>query len=161
MLSLQACRAHHAFRSTWFTTRPVLYASLFFCSCWNWVSWSNFCLYSQRLFGVPLSVVVEKEAREDRVPRLIAETCRHLTTYGGGSQSEGLFVQPGALKEILALRSEYERGDDAGPDLASFKATSIATVIKMYLRELPLPLIPINLQNQFLSFANGLSRCSC
>eukprot|EP01122_Echinamoeba_exundans_P011090 TRINITY_DN4292_c0_g1_i2.p1 TRINITY_DN4292_c0_g1~~TRINITY_DN4292_c0_g1_i2.p1 ORF type:complete len:666 (+),score=95.77 TRINITY_DN4292_c0_g1_i2:109-2106(+) len=103
-----------------------------------------------RLFGVPLAVIVEKENLGENVPKIVSEICSHISDHG--SESVGLFVQPGMLREVLAIRAEYERGDASSPDLSRYQLHSVATVLKMFFRELPTPLIPPKQHSAFIEF---------
>ncbi|XP_036451394.1 uncharacterized protein zgc:153345 [Colossoma macropomum] len=79
------------------------------------------------------------------VPLFLVEVCEYLSQH---LHTEGLFRKTGSLSRIRALRVDLERGERVfcPPHDASLQPCDVASVLKQFLRELPQPLIPADLQ---------------
>ncbi|XP_017539036.2 uncharacterized protein zgc:153345 isoform X2 [Pygocentrus nattereri] len=79
------------------------------------------------------------------VPLFLVEVCEYLSR---NLHTEGLFRKTGSLSRIRALRAGLERGERVfcPPHDASLQPCDVASVLKQFLRELPQPLIPADLQ---------------
>lgn len=103
------------------------------------------------LFGNPLASVLEISVSETslfrvRIPMFIEEAMKFLCRQER-LKIEGIFRVPGSMKRVLELRAVIDTSlnyiDYESVDLPSGKVNShdITTVIKQFLRELPLPLL--------------------
>ncbi|CAJ0957413.1 unnamed protein product, partial [Mesorhabditis belari] len=106
---------------------------------------------SDAAFGVPLSRLVQRERRETPVvlSRLIQELERRGVDY------TGLYILCGSVEKKRVLRDELECspfGTDLGID--SVPDTNVlACLIKDFLRELPEPLVPLQIHSMLLDAA--------
>ena len=120
-------------------------------------------LASTEVFGQPLQVVAErKEGSHDRgVPLILLKCLAYLNTHG--LNTENLYRIPGDSSQIKALRARFNQDDTAvdlnvrttpaGPPAAAAASSTqqqqpptdvhaVASLVKLYLRELPEPLLP-------------------
>ncbi|XP_051972658.1 uncharacterized protein zgc:153345 [Xyrauchen texanus] len=88
------------------------------------------------------------------VPQFLVEACEYLSQH---LNTEGLFRKTGSLSRIRALRADLEQGKPVfNPSYAAhLQPCDVASLIKQFLRELPSPLIPADLQNPLIQ-AQGL-----
>ena len=95
---------------------------------------------SKPLFGVPLAEALQTPDHvQSGLPIVVAQCLRHL--YEHGLNIEGIFRVPGDRTVLNELRMAYDAGDKV--DLDSVKDPhAVASLLKMYLRDLPEPLIP-------------------
>lgn len=96
-----------------------------------------------RLFGVPLEAVMAQQraalgVRAPRVPLFVAEIVAHLRATA--LDEEGLFRVSGSAESAVRLRHRLEDGADV--DYAREEPHTLTAVVKMFLRELPAPLVP-------------------
>ncbi|XP_078658558.1 rho GTPase-activating protein 22-like isoform X2 [Branchiostoma floridae x Branchiostoma belcheri] len=73
-----------------------------------------------------------------------------------GMAQEGLFRLPGSLTVVKELQDVYDRGER--PDFEELQADvdSVASLLKLYLRELPEPVVPFAMYESFLQAARLL-----
>ncbi|TRY98675.1 hypothetical protein DNTS_033429 [Danionella cerebrum] len=88
------------------------------------------------------------------VPQFLFEACEYLSQH---FQTEGLFRKTGSLNRIRALRADLELGKPIfhPPHADLLQPCDVASLIKQFLRELPSPLIPTELQIPLIQ-AQGL-----
>ncbi|XP_048036798.1 uncharacterized protein zgc:153345 isoform X1 [Megalobrama amblycephala] len=88
------------------------------------------------------------------VPQFLVEACGYLSQH---LDTEGLFRKTGSLSRIRALRADLEQGKPVflPPHAALLQPCDVASLIKQFLRELPSPLIPTDLQIPLIQ-AQGL-----
>ncbi|KAJ8266588.1 hypothetical protein GJAV_G00132230 [Gymnothorax javanicus] len=91
---------------------------------------------------------------EGTVPRFMVEACEFLSQH---LHTEGLFRKTGSLSRIRALRAGLEQAQPVfSPPLScSLQPCDVASLLKQFLRELPSPLVPLELQGA-LCRAQGL-----
>ncbi|XP_072514843.1 uncharacterized protein [Salminus brasiliensis] len=98
-------------------------------------------------FGRELQALPQRHLDEldGTVPLFLVETCEYLSQH---LHTEGLFRKTGSLSRIRALRADLEQGEliFGPPHDASLQPCDVASVLKQFLRELPQPLIPVDLQ---------------
>lgn len=102
----------------------------------------------KRVFGVPLDDVMRDAAPGEVVPRLVMEVCQFIEREG--LDLEGIFRVSGNQKVVEKLKAEFDRQGEADLEKAQDVA-AVASVLKQYLRELPVPLIPNDLKPLFLA----------
>ncbi|XP_030648088.1 uncharacterized protein LOC115828274 [Chanos chanos] len=107
--------------------------------------------FGRDLLLVPQRYLTEMEGT---VPQFLVEACEYLSEH---LQTEGLFRKTGSLPRIRALRMELEQGQPvfSPPQSATLQPCDVASLLKQFLRELPCPLIPTDLQGP-LCQAQGL-----
>ena len=103
---------------------------------------------SRPLFGVPLAEALETPSHvQNGLPIVVAQCLRFLYEHGLGV--EGIFRVPGDRALLNELRTAYDAGDRV--DLATVRDPhAVASLLKMYLRDLPEPLIPEALYDPLL-----------
>lgn len=115
----------------------------------EWVKCIKQVLYSRRggaIFGCALEVTLHYENmknkdRKRKVPQLVQMCVEYLTRYG--LETEGLFRLPGRVALVKQLRNSFDIGQRPRIDLDTVDIHTVASLMKMYLRELPGPIIPV------------------
>ncbi|XP_015273466.1 PREDICTED: protein FAM13A-like [Gekko japonicus] len=101
----------------------------------------------RRVFGVGLAELQQQGLSRDGVPTLVWEIVEYLTRHG--LASEGLFRVNGNLKTVEHLRAKYENGE-AVELPAEGDVSSAASLLKLFLRELPDGVITSALHPKFI-----------
>eukprot|EP00002_Diphylleia_rotans_P013379 TRINITY_DN2616_c0_g1_i4.p1 TRINITY_DN2616_c0_g1~~TRINITY_DN2616_c0_g1_i4.p1 ORF type:complete len:894 (-),score=157.10 TRINITY_DN2616_c0_g1_i4:43-2724(-) len=101
---------------------------------------------SNTVFGVPLENLLYRDPEKKVVPDFIQDAMEMIKKHG--ISSEGIFRVPGEAAAVEKLREELDSGH--GYDYRSYDPNTIASVIKMWLRDLPEPLIPYDLYDKAL-----------
>ncbi|XP_061645533.1 rho GTPase-activating protein 22 isoform X2 [Phyllopteryx taeniolatus] len=110
------------------------------------------------IFGQHLEETMLNEGQcgpQRRVPALVERCACFIRDHG--LKEEGLFRAPGQTTHVRELQDAFDRGEN----LLFASATNVHTVaslLKLYLRELPEPLIPFTKYAQFLSCALLLTK---
>ncbi|XP_008289837.1 protein FAM13A isoform X2 [Stegastes partitus] len=100
-----------------------------------------------RLFGVSLFELREKGLVEDGVPLVVQRMVEHLRKHA--LHQEGLFRVNGNVRAVETLKQRLESGEDV--DLLSQSDTStVASLLKQYLRDLPQGLIDSTVQQALI-----------
>jgi hypothetical protein len=105
---------------------------------------------SLNVFRMPIEVLVEREARGSQVPWLVEILSEWLVTEH--ISNRGLFSQGGRYNEIKTIKSLVESGEaqkmvekEGLAFWKRFAPASVVSVLKIFLRELPVPLVPTSL----------------
>ncbi|XP_064879638.1 uncharacterized protein LOC115135573 isoform X2 [Oncorhynchus nerka] len=79
------------------------------------------------------------------VPKFLVDACEFLSQH---LHTEGLFRKTGSFSRMRALRAGLEQGEPVFslPHSATLQPCDVASLVKQFLRELPSPLIPVDLQ---------------
>lgn len=105
------------------------------------------------LFGVPLSTLLEQDQRKvpgTKVPIILQRLIAHIEDEG--LDTEGLLRIPGAATRVKALCQELESSFYDGQfSWAQLKQHDAASLLKLFIRELPLPLLTAEYLNTFIS----------
>jgi hypothetical protein len=101
-------------------------------------------------FGIDIATLMQRQHRlfpELSVPRLLHTLCTQLRLHGA-TTSEGVFRVPGRASVVDALKRELNRSS-ASSDLTRVFAdtpgtdvNALATLLKLWFRELPEPIVP-------------------
>lgn len=102
---------------------------------------------SLKMFRLPIEVVVDKESRGSQVPWIIETLFSWLISEHVATVN--LFGLHGRYSEIKALKAHFESGDamrlyeaQGNKWLNKFLPASVLAILKLFLRELPVPLVP-------------------
>ena len=111
----------------------------------------------KRLFGADLTTVAK--AYGMRYPIVLEKCITEIESRG--LDSEGLYRVPGFADDVVSIKHAFDK-DGATADVSSDRypdINTIACVLKQYLRELPIPLIPFEEYQAFID-AMRLETCA-
>ncbi|KAI5100118.1 hypothetical protein C0J45_10670 [Silurus meridionalis] len=98
-------------------------------------------------FGRDLQLLPQRYVADvdGSLPLFLVEVCEYLSQH---MHTEGIFRKTGSLSRIRALRTDLEKGEQIflPPHDARLQPCDVASVLKQFLRELPEPLIAVELQ---------------
>ncbi|XP_077504253.1 LOW QUALITY PROTEIN: protein FAM13A [Amblyomma americanum] len=97
-----------------------------------------------RIFGAPLDSLAQKGS----VPFVVVRLCQYIENTGMGQ--EGLFRVSGNARLVEKLRWSFDQSGDA-PLEAEGDVAAAAALLKLLFRELPEPLVPMELHQAFLN----------
>ncbi|ORY03904.1 Rho GTPase activation protein [Basidiobolus meristosporus CBS 931.73] len=105
--------------------------------------------YEPSIFGQPLEVAVERSniSSDCPVPTVVARCIEYLDC--NGLTEVGLYRVPGSASAVANLKAIFDEGNDLDLMSISESPHTVATLLKMYLRELPEPIIPQDLLREF------------
>ncbi|XP_068597268.1 rho GTPase-activating protein 22 [Brachionichthys hirsutus] len=112
------------------------------------------------IFGQHLEETMLHDAQCDPqrlVPVLVEQCACFMREHG--LKEEGLFRAPGQTNHVRELQDAFDRGEKPVFDSATDVHT-VASLLKLYIRELPEPIIPFSKYTQFLSCAQLLTKDS-
>eukprot|EP00051_Salpingoeca_urceolata_P015557 m.202136 g.202136 ORF g.202136 m.202136 type:complete len:513 (-) comp18435_c0_seq1:264-1802(-) len=122
----------------------------------KWIEVMRQTLHGARgggMFGTSLTKQVKAEdGYPDGVPRIVTKCLQSICARG--LDEVGLFRLPGRTTQIKQLRLEFQTGED--PDFSVEEIHTVASLLKLYLRELPSPLLEFSLFNEFAEAAKEL-----
>ncbi|KAE8585788.1 hypothetical protein XENTR_v10021456 [Xenopus tropicalis] len=105
---------------------------------------------SHGLFGTPLHCLPPCNT-EGNIPQFVVDTCQFLSCHLG---TEGLFRKSGSVTRIRTLKAQLESNECS---LESAQPSDVAALLKQFFRELPQPLIPLELQDPLCQIHEILS----
>ncbi|XP_074849776.1 rho GTPase-activating protein 24 isoform X1 [Carettochelys insculpta] len=109
------------------------------------------------IFGQKLEDTVRYEKRYgNRLAPMLVEQCVDFIRLQG-LKEEGLFRLPGQANLVKELQDAFDCGEKPSFD-SSTDVHTVASLLKLYLRELPEPVIPYAKYEDFLSCAKLLSK---
>lgn len=99
------------------------------------------------VYGMPLKVAVERSQISDNLPlpRVFQETIMFLETFA--LQKQGIYRVPGYKAKMNELKMLYDRGEII--KLTNYDPETVTGALKLYLRELPEPLLTRQLGAKF------------
>ncbi|XP_070587109.1 protein FAM13A-like isoform X1 [Erythrolamprus reginae] len=110
----------------------------------------------RRLFGAGLREMEQEGLSKGGVPTVVRDVVEYLSWHG--LAQEGLFRVNGNLKTVEQLRTKFEAGDQI--DLAAeADVSSAASLLKLFLRELPDRVIPSALYPKFIQLYQASQKC--
>ncbi|NWR16255.1 RHG24 protein, partial [Emberiza fucata] len=109
------------------------------------------------IFGQKLEDTVRYEKRYgNRLAPMLVEQCVDFIRQRG-LKEEGLFRLPGQANLVKELQDAFDCGEKPSFD-SSTDVHTVASLLKLYLRELPEPVVPYAKYEDFLSCAKMLSK---
>ncbi|KAM9847320.1 rho GTPase-activating protein 22 [Aulostomus maculatus] len=90
-----------------------------------------------------------------QVPVLVEQCVCFIREHG--LEEEGLFRAPGQTNHVRELQDAFDRGEKPLFD-STTDVHTVASLLKLYIRELPEPVIPFSKYTQFLSCAQLLTK---
>ncbi|KAI9250675.1 Rho GTPase activation protein [Helicostylum pulchrum] len=101
------------------------------------------------VFGMPLEVAVAltKLDADDLIPAVFRRCIEYLNSVG--VHEVGIYRIPGSTITVNKLRAIFNDGSDVDFDVTRPDPHAVGTLLKMYLRELPEPIIPFELTNEY------------
>ncbi|CAJ1067583.1 rho GTPase-activating protein 22 [Xyrichtys novacula] len=110
------------------------------------------------VFGQHLEETMSYEAQcgtQRQVPLLVEQCVCFIRDHG--LEEEGLFRAPGQTNHVRELQDAFDRGEKPVFD-STTDVHTVASLLKLYIRELPEPIIPFSKYTQFLSCAQLLTK---
>ncbi|XP_062992302.1 protein FAM13A isoform X1 [Elgaria multicarinata webbii] len=108
----------------------------------------------RKVFGVSLQEMQQRGLSKNGIPAVVWDIVEYLTWHG--LKQEGLFRVNGNLKTVEQLQAKYESGEEV--ELAAEgDVSSVASLLKLFLRELPERVIPAAAHAKFVQLYQDTS----
>lgn len=95
--------------------------------------------------------------KQQSVPYVLARLCNYIEENSSQLTHEGIFRVSGNARLMEKLRTLFDHLGDAPLESESVDVATSASMLKMYLRELPEPLIPTRMNYYFITLAKKYS----
>ncbi|XP_060784033.1 protein FAM13B isoform X2 [Neoarius graeffei] len=105
-------------------------------------------LSTARVFGIPLEEVQQSGQPGHEVPLLVRTIVEYIEEHGGLGL-EGLFLVNGNAERVEWLRQRYDSGEEVNLEKEADLASAVS-LLRLFLQELPEPIIPAELQTHIL-----------
>ncbi|XP_056625340.1 protein FAM13B isoform X4 [Triplophysa dalaica] len=115
----------------------------------------NDSLSTARVFGIPLEEVHHSGQPGHEVPLLVRSIVEYIEEHGG-LHLEGLFLVNGNAERVEWLRQRYDSGVEVDLEKEADLASAVS-LLRLFLQELPEPIIPASLQAQILQLYQDYS----
>ncbi|KAI8336527.1 hypothetical protein BC941DRAFT_502772 [Chlamydoabsidia padenii] len=102
-------------------------------------------VYKDVLFGSSLD---EYTLEHQRTVPLIVTKCISAVEQMGGLQKEGIYRISGRQTNVDMLKMEFEKNEEVCQPQTHYDVFTIASVLKIYLRELVIPLVPYSVSDR-------------
>ncbi|KAI8085113.1 uncharacterized protein BX664DRAFT_338547 [Halteromyces radiatus] len=102
-------------------------------------------VYKDVLFGASLD---EYAMEHQRTVPLVVSKCIEAIEQLGGLQKEGIYRISGRQTNVDALKAEFEKNEEVFQPQTHYDVFTIASVLKIYLRELKIPLCPYSVSDR-------------
>ncbi|MGH0168599.1 UNVERIFIED_CONTAM: hypothetical protein FKN15_055011 [Acipenser sinensis] len=112
-------------------------------------------LSTARVFGVPLEELEQDGQPGQEVPVLVKRIVEYIEERGG-LDLEGLFLVNGNAERVDWLRQRYESGEEVDLEKEADLASAVS-LLRLFLQELPEPVIPAALQAHILQLYQDFS----
>ncbi|XP_069494661.1 rho GTPase-activating protein 11A isoform X2 [Ambystoma mexicanum] len=100
---------------------------------------------SGKTFGTPLHDLPHTLVQDyGNIPSFVVAACKHLELH---ASTEGLFRKSGSVVRLKSLKSKLDVGDGC---LAAAPPCDVAGLLKQFFRELPEPILRLDLQESFI-----------
>ncbi|XP_014869909.1 protein FAM13B isoform X1 [Poecilia latipinna] len=107
------------------------------------------------VFGVALEKLNENGQMVNGIPLVLIDMVEFLEKYG--LHHRGLFRLCGSTARVKQLRKQLDQGERVDLDQLG-DATTVASLLKLFLRELPTPLVPEPHRKQLVLILKGCTR---
>lgn len=111
-------------------------------------------LSSARVFGIPLEEVQHSGQPGHEVPLLVRSIVEYIEEHGG--LHLGLFLVNGNAERVEWLRQRYDSGVEVNLEKEADLASAVS-LLRLFLQELPEPVIPAGLQAQIMQLYQDYS----
>uniref|UniRef100_A0A8B9KWM9 Family with sequence similarity 13 member B n=1 Tax=Astyanax mexicanus TaxID=7994 RepID=A0A8B9KWM9_ASTMX len=108
----------------------------------------NDSLNTVRVFGIPLEEVQQSGQPGQEVPLLVRTIVEYIEEHGG-LDLEGLFLVNGNAERVEWMRQRYDSGEEVNLEKEADLASAVS-LLRLFLQELPEPVIPTDLQTRIL-----------
>ncbi|KAJ3429436.1 rho gtpase activating protein at 16f isoform e-related [Anaeramoeba flamelloides] len=97
-------------------------------------------LQKKKLFGLPLKEAIKNEGKlPTSPPQIIEKTIMYIEEYG--MQEEGIYRLSGSISQMKNLKKQFNKGVAINLYNAVDDVKTVSSLLKLYLRELPEPLL--------------------
>uniref|UniRef100_A0A9J7YUJ5 Family with sequence similarity 13 member B n=1 Tax=Cyprinus carpio carpio TaxID=630221 RepID=A0A9J7YUJ5_CYPCA len=111
-------------------------------------------LSTARVFGIPLEEVQQGGQPGHEVPLLVRSIVEYIEEHGG--LHLGLFLVNGNAERVEWLRQRYDSGVEVNLEKEADLASAVS-LLRLFLQELPEPVIPAGLQAQIIQLYQDYS----
>ncbi|XP_052430954.1 protein FAM13B-like isoform X6 [Carassius gibelio] len=111
-------------------------------------------LSTARVFGIPLEEVQHSGQPGNEVPLLVRSIVEYIEEHGG--LHLGLFLVNGNAERVEWLRQRYDSGVEVNLEKEADLASAVS-LLRLFLQELPEPVIPAGLQAQIMQLYQDYS----
>ncbi|XP_074649429.1 rho GTPase-activating protein 24-like [Tubulanus polymorphus] len=103
------------------------------------------------VFGQSLDTTMkyQKKSSSSKVPVIVEKCVNHLMKHG--LDHEGIFRLTGSVKSIRTTKFAFDTCEDIDFERDDIDNNTIASLLKLYFKELPEPIIPFNLYEHFMT----------
>ena len=101
-----------------------------------------------RVFGAGLDTLLEREKPKDGIPLVLKNTLSWVATHA--ADTEGIFRVPADSGVTRQLRLLYDSGNASEIDFETISIHTVGGLAKLFLREMPAPLVPFELFQQVI-----------
>ncbi|XP_066577059.1 protein FAM13A [Amia ocellicauda] len=117
-------------------------------------------LTGNRVFAVPLGSIADAQLSPEGLPLVFITMVEYLEKHG--LQEEGLFRVSGSMARVRLIKTKLDCGAPVDLDMEG-GVSVVASVFKLFLRELPVALIPdhLGLVNTFKASTDEAELSSC
>ncbi|XP_033121329.1 protein FAM13A-like [Anneissia japonica] len=105
-----------------------------------------------KVFGLPLAHQMRNLNGDVCIPFIVKKIVEFIVKHGIGH--EGIFRMSGSSRVVDKLRSAFDKYGDADLEEAE-DVMAVASLLKLYLRELPEPIVPAEIHRRFLAIYEG------
>eukprot|EP01135_Chromosphaera_perkinsii_P007591 Nk52_evm47s914 gene=Nk52_evmTU47s914 len=109
---------------------------------------------AQPVFGAPLGTAIRMNLQENHVPFVVVRICEYIRE--NGMDVEGIFRISGSFRLMKGLKEEFDQKGNADFSKAG-DIMAVGGLLKLYLRELPEPLIQGGIYDSLIQIQKGVT----
>ncbi|XP_043945933.1 protein FAM13A-like isoform X2 [Protopterus annectens] len=102
---------------------------------------------AKKIFGVPLETLEQEGQMQDDIPFIVHDITEYLNEFG--LKQQGLFRVSGSVNKVKHLKEKYDQGNQVNLTKDG-EPESAASLLKLFLRELPKAVIPDNVHDNII-----------